>query len=257
MKEEHGPTRLFAGLHWRDGLITAVVWLCGVTLMSLGIGFLAKALTDSVDNPSFASINRAGTNEWTDVLTTLTKMGNAPQTQKLTLVLAVALAIWLWRRGQRWWIPLFVLPTAWIVARLFQFGIAKIVDRDRDAVSLIGTNVGAFPSGGVMRIIVITGAAVFLVAYYGQWSRRAQVLGFAGVAVLGLAEAYFRGRLNQHWLTDIVGGIFVGWLFLAAVVATVRAFDPRPSSYSTPSAPRLTASASTPDRSSSEPGASP
>ncbi len=46
--------------------------------------------------------------------------------------------------------------------------------------------------------------------------------------MLGVAEAYFRGRLNQHWFTDILGGFVVGWAFLAAVAATVRVFDPSP-----------------------------
>jgi len=256
MHTENAPERAFTGVRWGAGLVTAVVWLFGVTVASLGIGFLAKALTQSVDEPVFASIDRAGTNEWTDVLTTLTKMGNVPQTQKLTVVLAVALAIWLWRRGQRWWIPLFVLPATWIVSRIVQFGLAKIVDRDRDAISLLGTNVGAFPSGGVMRIIAVTGAAVFLASYYGRWSRRAQLWGFAGVAVLGLAEAYFRGRLNQHWLTDVISGVIVGWLFVAAVAATVRAFDPIPPASSTSPAPREPATAATPSPSSVRPDAS-
>lgn len=252
-KLHEGPS---TELHWGAGLITAVVWFFSITLLSLGIGFVAKALTNSVDHPVFALIDRAGTNEWTDILTTLTKMGNVPQTQKLTVVLAVGLAIWFWRRGQRWWMPLLVLPSTWIVARLFQFGIAKIVGRDRDAISLIGTNVGAFPSGGVLRIVVVTGAAVFLLAYYGRWSRRAQVMGYVGVAVLGLAEAYFRGRLNQHWFTDIISGLLVGGLFLAAVAATVKAFDPGPASSSTPRDSGSSITATTRDVSADTPRAS-
>ena len=228
MHSEDDRAGAFTGLRWGAGLATAAASLFAVTMLSLAIGFLAKSLTRAVDEPFFARIERAGTNDWTDVLTTLTKMGNVSQTQKLTAVLAVGLALWFWRRGLRWWIPLVVLPMTWIVSRLFQFGIAKIVDRDRDAISLLGTNVGAFPSGGVMRIITVTGVAVFLAAYYLGWSRRAQVWGFVVVTVLGLAEAYFRARLNQHWITDVISGLIVGWLFVAAVAATVRAFDPVP-----------------------------
>jgi len=247
--------RGLAGLHWRAGFLTAVVWLGGVTIVSIAIGFLAKSLTGPVDKPFFARIARAGTNGWTDVLTTLTKMGNVAQTQKLTAVLAVGLAIWLWRRGQRWWMPLVVLPATWVVSRAMQFGLAKIVGRDRDAISLIGTHVGAFPSGGVMRIVTITGTAVFLAAYYGRWSRRARLWGFAGVVVLGLAEAYFRGRLNQHWLTDVISGLIVGGIFVAAVAATVRAFDPSPLASPTESLAPEPAPASTPSSASNGPEA--
>ncbi|QKE85793.1 phosphatase PAP2 family protein [Arthrobacter sp. NEB 688] len=229
------PQRGLAGLRWVAGLRTAVVWLAGVTVLSIAVGFVAKSLTTLVDHPVFDAVERAGTNDWTDVLSTLTKMGNVWQTQRLAAVLAVGLAVWLWRRGQRWWMPLVVLPLTWIVSRVMQFGVAWIVDRDRDAISLLGTNVGAFPSGGVMRIVTVTGAAVFLASYYGRWERGRTLAGYAVVFALGVAEAYFRGRLNQHWFTDIIGGIIVGWAFLAAVAATVRAFDPSPRS-TTPAA---------------------
>ena len=86
MQKEHVAARLFTGLRWGVGLVTAVVALSGVTLLSIGIGFLAKALTNSVDHPVFARINRAGTNDWTDVLATLTKMGNVPQTDRKSVV---------------------------------------------------------------------------------------------------------------------------------------------------------------------------
>lgn len=225
--------RGFSGLRWRDGVLTAARLFLILLPAALAIGFVAKALTNAVDLPAYDAIARAGNNEWTEALSTLTKMGNVRQTQVLGIVLAVALAAWFWRRAERWWMPLLVLPAAWIVARIFQFGIAKIVDRDRDALSLLGTNVGAFPSGGVMRITIVTGAAVFLAAYYGGISRRTQRLGYALVVLLGLIEAYFRTRLNQHWLTDVVSGLVVGWLFLGVVIATVKAFDPRPPRLST------------------------
>ena len=253
MQTENTARGAFTGLRWGAGFVTAVVWLLGVTVVSLGVGFIAKSLTNAVDEPVFASIARAGTNQWTDVLTTLTKMGNVPQTQKLTVVLAVALAIWFWRRGQRWWIPLVVLPLTWIVSRAMQFGLAKIIDRDRDAISLIGTHVGAFPSGGVMRITAVTGVTVFLASYYLGWSRRAQVRGYVVVALLGLAEAYFRGRLNQHWLTDVISGLIVGGMFVAAVAATVRAFDPSPLASTTSPTPREPDTAPAPSPSSTGP----
>lgn len=230
----NGSTRGLAGLRWRAGFLTAAAWLCGFTLLSIGVGFIAKSLTQVVDHPFYDAIERAGTNDWTDVLATLTKMGNVWQTQRLAVILAVVLAVWLWRRGQRWWMPLVALPATWIISRICQFGVAKIVDRDRDALSLLGTNVGAFPSGGVMRIITVTGAAVFIASYYGHWSRRPQIVGYTVVAALGVAEAYFRARLNQHWFTDVIGGLIVGWMFLGAVMSTIRAFDPSPVTSSVP-----------------------
>jgi membrane-associated phospholipid phosphatase len=218
----------FTGLRWGPGFLTAVKLLPLLTVVAVAIGFVAKALTSPVDHPVFDAIRDLGTNNWTDVLSTLTKMGNVWQTQRLAAILAVALAVWFWRRKERWWMPFLVLPASWWVARLFQFGIAKIVDRDRDPISLLGTHVGAFPSGGVMRIIIVTAVAVFLAAHYGGISTRSARIGYVFAFCLGVAEAYFRGRLNQHWFTDIVSGLLIGPLFVGVVMATVRSFDPRP-----------------------------
>ena len=110
---------------------------------------------------------REKSNEWTKVLSTLTQMGNVPQTQRLAAASPSP-----WRCGSGAVVNVAVdagsscYPAAWVIARIFQFGVAWIVDRDRDAISLLGTNVGAFPSGGVMRIVIVTGAAVFLAAHY-------------------------------------------------------------------------------------------
>ena len=92
----------------------------------------------------------------------------------------------------------------------------------------MGTPIGAFPSGGCARIILISGTAVVLLVHYGRLSRRPTLWLLGIPLVLGLAEAYFRTRLNQHWFTDVVAGVLYGWLMLAALWATLRAFDPDP-----------------------------
>ncbi len=76
---------------------------------------------------------------------------------------------------------------------------------------------------------MVTGTAAYLVVHYARTTRRTTTVLFTLVGVLGLVEAYCRARLNQHWLTDIVGGVVVGWLLLGAVILTLRAFDPDPS----------------------------
>lgn len=106
--------------------------------------------------------------------------------------------------------------------------IAAIVDRDRDLISLVGTKIGAFPSGGCARIVLISGTAVVLASYYGALSKRTTQWLYGIPLVLGLAEAYFRTRLNQHWFTDVVAGVLYGWLMLAALNRTLKAFDPDP-----------------------------
>ncbi len=225
MSAERG---LFEGLQWRRGLTTAAVTVAAVNAVGLLIGLLAESLQGAIDEPMFDRINRAGNTAWTDKVETITKMGNVPQTQVYTVVFALVLAAVFAAKGWRWWIPLFVCPMAWITEKLSQSFLAKVIDRDQDLISLIGTPIGNFPSGGCARLIVVTGTAAFLIVHYARTTRRTTTLLFAGVAVLGFIEAYARARLNQHWVTDIAGGVIFGWLLLGAVILTLRAFDPDP-----------------------------
>jgi membrane-associated phospholipid phosphatase len=225
-----GVRRQLAGLNWGAGITTGVISVAIVNAIAIAIGFVAKALQGPVDEPIFERIDDAGTTGWTDVLETLTQMGNVRQTQYLGAALAVVLAVVFAVKGWRWWMPIFLFPVAWWLTRLCQLTIAAIVDRERDLISLVGTRIGAFPSGGCARIIVISGAAVLLVSYYGGLSQRTTRLLYGIPLVLGLAEAYFRTRLNQHWFTDVVAGVIYGGLMLAALVRTLKAFDPDPAS---------------------------
>lgn len=219
---------LFENIEWRAGLVVAAIGLAVVDVITLLLGYVAKTLQGPVDDPMFARIERAGNTAWTDKLETLTQMGNVQQTQIYAAVFAVVLAVWFAVKGWRWWMPLFVCPTVWWAERASQLVIAKLVGRDRDPISLVGTPIGAYPSGGCARLIVVLGAAAFLVVHYARVSRRTTILLFAAVAVLGLAEGYFRARLNQHWFTDVVGGVIFGWLLLGLVIRTIRTFDPDP-----------------------------
>ncbi len=216
----------WSGLDWRAGFLTAAVTLVIANLITLAVGFVAKSLQDSVDTPIFERIDAAGTSDFTDVIEAVTRMGNVRQTQILAVILALVLAVWFARRGWRWWMPILALSAAWWISRGFQFVLAKLVGRLHDVDSLVGTEIGRFPSGGVARIVIITGVAAFLVAYYARTSRRINIAMFTVVGVLGLVEAFARTRLNQHWFTDVIGGLVFGTLFLLAVIATIRAFDP-------------------------------
>jgi membrane-associated phospholipid phosphatase len=219
---------MFKDFQWRSGLLTGVVTVLAANVIGLLLGFLAEALQGSVDEPVYDATIRAGNTGWTDVVETITKMGNVPQTQIWTAVLALGLATWFFAKGWRWWIPLVVCPLAWIVGRWSQRVLAKIIDRDQDLISLIGTPIGNYPSGGCQRLIVVLGVAAFLVVHYARTSRRTTVLLFSVVGVLGLVEAYARARLAQHWFTDIVGGVIFGWVLLVAIIVTIKAFDPDP-----------------------------
>lgn len=213
---------------WVAGASTAAVGLAVANAVALLTGFLAKSLHNVIDVPLYDRVNDAGTNSLTDVLLTVTKMGNGRQTQVVAAVGGVGLAVWFARRGWKWLLPLIAMPAAWIVARAFQLVLARIVDREQGVMTLANGEIGGYPSGGVTRVVLIFGLiAFFVVRYAGLAELPARAL-YACVAMLGLIEAFARFRLNQHWFTDIVGGAIFGTLLLLAAAAIVRSIDPHP-----------------------------
>lgn len=211
----------------------ATIGLAVVNIAALVVGFVAKSLHHVVDIPLHGRLDSGGTNWLTEVLETVTKMGNIPQTFVAAIIGAVVLAVWFARRGWRWWVPLLVMPVAWIGARGFQLMQTRLIDRDRGVLALTGDEIGGYPSGGVARTVLIGGLVVFLVVHYANVSTRVSRALFCCIAVLGLVEAFARWRLNQHWFTDVVGGACFGTMLLLVSIATIRAFDPDPPTHRT------------------------
>lgn len=67
----------------------------------------------------------------------------------------------------------------------------------------------SFPSGHVLRAVVVYGLAAFVV-YRLALSERRGVLAIAGAVVIVAAVSFDRLFLEVHWVTDVVGGLLLG-----------------------------------------------
>lgn len=165
---------------------------------------------------------------WRRLWLILTNIGGLNQTQALTVVFAVGLAV-LWRR-QRWWVPLTVLPVGYVLEKTLQDLLKLVVNRGHPPTSL-----GSFPSGGNARVILVYGLIVFLVLRWRRTTdRRVWVAGAAVVALCAAVQAYARTFNLEHWVTDVGAGLLLGAMLLATMAAAVWVLDRDP----TPSAPR-------------------
>ncbi|MDQ6686688.1 MAG: hypothetical protein M3Z50_03610 [Actinomycetota bacterium] len=193
-------------------------------LIGWPLGRLAKSLEGSVDRPilrTMTSHHLSGL--WTSTARVGTQTGNRPEMQVLTLVSAAVLAVWLWRTGRRWWVPLVAGPATYLMEKYGQHYLGLLVHRGHPPTTL-----GTWPSGGVARLIVVGGLIVFMVARYAHAERRTAVLGFTLVALLTTVEGYCRTYLLQHWFTDVLGGVVFGLPVLLAGMALVVTLDPAP-----------------------------
>ena len=123
------------------------------------------------------------------------------------------------RRPSRW-LPVFLI-TVTIGQTLMSTFVKDLLDRVRPTANPIAHTLGpSFPSGHT------TGAAACFAAFalvLGRGrSRNVQSL-LAGAAVfVAIAVAASRVLLGVHWLSDVLGGLALGWALVRAVLDRVR-----------------------------------
>jgi membrane-associated phospholipid phosphatase len=143
----------------------------------------------------------------------------------MRLVCAVA-AVWLvWRRSA-WWTALWLAATC-ALGSLLQQSLKAAVDRPRpvwpDPVD--SARYAAFPSGHAMTATVVCGLVLWLLHRYGPgravWRT---ALAVAVVSVLGVGLT--RVWLGVHWLSDVVGGWFLGATLVTLAVLVHERWRP-------------------------------
>jgi hypothetical protein len=186
-------------------------------VLTLPIGFLAKALEGPLDHPAFRfTQSRVHANKFTSLNEKLTVMGNNSEIQLICLFAVVVLAC---AYGRRWWVPVVLTVAMFYVERYAQRILAKVVDRGHPP-----TAGGTFPSGGVARLLCVYGLLIVLALLLAPQITRAFRVGiYTGLGAAAVIEAYSRWYLAKHWLTDAVSAVVFGYLLLAVGTATAAA----------------------------------
>lgn len=149
----------------------------------------------------------------------------AGQAVCLPILLAVAAVI---ARRMRSWRPLLIAGLAELG---FLAGVGSIkvllargVTYERDprffeaGLFEMGAKGISFPSGHASEAVLIYGAAVYLIAHYtGASDRVVRILKWAVVAI-SLNSVAVSFLIGWHWVSDLVGGLLAGGLFLRLIV---------------------------------------
>jgi len=185
----------------------------------IGLGILAYLVrSDSgllgVDS-SVAEWGAEHATAWsTDALETLTHLGDTLTVIVLGIVLVIVETI---RAPSRWIAP-FVLVVI-VGQNLITNGLKEVFDRLRPTINPIAETLGpSFPSGHSAT------AAAFYAAAALVLGRRRPALGRAllagGAVFIAVLVAGTRVMLGVHWLTDVIGGLLLGWAwFTVAAIA--------------------------------------
>lgn len=145
-----------------------------------------------------------------DALTLVTQLG---ETWLVVLVAIVVAAVELARTRSRWVVPFLIAVI--LGDKLLTEGLKQLIDRARPEIEAVAATLGpSFPSGHTSTAAA-SWAAFALVA--GRWWGRESWPALAGVAVgIAVAVALSRVLLDVHWLTDVLGGLALGWAWFAA-----------------------------------------
>ena len=147
---------------------------------------------------------------------------------EVTTVVGAGLAVYLWRGGFRdEALALLALPVGVAVElvykRLLFHPMPILPHPDGPSLSVLLERGplaagNSYPSGHMVRTVVVYGLVAFVVHRLSPpgWFRR---LAIPAAAVMIAGMAFDRLYLGVHWESDVVGGLLVGGLALAAAVA--------------------------------------
>ncbi len=145
----------------------------------------------------------------THALNGITQLGSVYVVIGLCVVLAL---VELHRTHGRWIVPFIVLVVAG--EEVASTVIKEVVDRARPAFNPAAATLGpSFPSGHTTTAAAFYAAAALLLGRRRPRVARAAIAG--GAVAIAVAVAASRVFLDVHWLTDVIGGLALGWAWFA------------------------------------------
>ncbi len=179
--------------------------LAGVALGLLAYLVRTNSRLTAIDNGIARWGNRHASAWSTHGLNGITELGAIYVVVGLCVVLV---GFELYRRST-YWIALFVVAVVG-GEEIFSTAIKQIVDRARPAFSPAAATLGpAFPSGHSATAAAFYAAAALILGRGRPRFTRALLNGTAVGIAVGVAAS--RVLLDVHWLTDVIGGLALGW----------------------------------------------
>ena len=141
----------------------------------------------------------------------------------LTATALIIAAIYIARRFKTWR-PLNLAILS-IIALNLTVGLAKLLigrTKPQLNVDLIYAGGLSYPSGHASNAILSWGVLAYLIYRYAHVDRYRGRLASAGVALISMSVCVVSLFRNTHWLSDLVGGLFIGAALLVMVIAIDR-----------------------------------
>jgi len=190
-------------------LTAAVAVMIGGGLLVAILALLARgnATLASIDSSAADWGHEHATQLSTRLLTWVTDLGDWP----VVPVIGVAVLLYEWRRVPNRLVPAFLLVVS---ARdeLVTTAIKDLVDRARPTLNPVAATLGpSFPSGHSSTAASFYAALALILARHSSARVRALLAGAAGAIAVAVASS--RVLLDVHWLSDVIAGVTLGWVW--------------------------------------------
>ena len=167
-----------------------------------------------------ANASRTDFPSWIDfVLMRIDDLGLRGLTATALMIAAIYIA-----RRFKTWRPLNLAILSLIALNL-TVGLAKLfIGRTKPQlnVDLIYAGGLSYPSGHASNALLSWGVLAYLIYRYAHVDRYRGRLASTGVALISLSVCVVSLFRNTHWLSDLVGGLFIGAALLVMVIAVDR-----------------------------------
>jgi undecaprenyl-diphosphatase len=190
-------------------LALSVTFLGGLALGALAILFRRVAFVQHTDNSVAAWGYDHRTPLSTDGLHAVTDLASF----QVVVLLALALAVYdLYRTRKRW--TFIYLLVVLVGAELVMHTVKDIVHRVRPTLDPAAAALGpSFPSGHSTTAAAFYSAAALIIGR--GLPRTARLVAAAAAVGVAVAVALSRVLLDVHWLSDVIGGLSLGWAWFA------------------------------------------
>ncbi len=205
----------------RQQMIRAVKWsaLLFVGFVIVTQQVITNGLLIALD-AKIANAERVNFPSWIDfVLMRIDDLGLRGLTGATLMIAAIYIA-----RRFKTWRPLNLAILSLIALNL-TVGLAKLLigrTKPQLNVDLIYAGGLSYPSGHASNAILSWGVLAYLIYRYAHVDRYRGRLASTGVALVSLSVCIVSLFRNTHWLSDLVGGLFIGAALLVMVIAVDR-----------------------------------
>jgi membrane-associated phospholipid phosphatase len=205
----------------RQQMIRAIRWS---TLLFLGFIVVTQQVITNGPlialDARIANAGRVDFPSWIDfILMRIDDLGLRGLTATSLMIAAVYIS-----RRFKTWRPLNLAILS-IIALNLAVGLAKLLigrTKPQLNVDLIYAGGLSYPSGHASNAILSWGVLAYLIYRYAHVDRYRGRLASTGVAFISMSVCVVSLFRNTHWLSDLVGGLFIGAALLVMVIAIDR-----------------------------------